>query len=143
MIKMNKILTVLFGLALMINFACASKQVQTVDCSSVVVQIKEQVMFDWDSYVIRADQMDLINRIAATMLANPDLTLVLEGYASVEGDTDYNLKLSQIRAKAVKSMLMLSQVPEENIKSAIGNGETDIYGDLLENNRRVMVLSVD
>jgi outer membrane protein OmpA-like peptidoglycan-associated protein len=69
--------------------------------------------------------------------------LVLEGHASMEGTIGHNLKLSQMRADAVKSMLMLSNVPEENIKSSIGQGETNIFGEILDTNRRVMVLSVD
>lgn len=142
--KMNKILTVIFGLALMLNFACSTPQVQTVDCSvQEIIQINEVVMFDWDSYEIRADQMDLINRIAETMLANPDIVLVLEGYASEEGDVDDNMILSQNRADAVKSMLMLSQVPEVNIQKAMGRGESTIFGDILDTNRRVMVLSIN
>jgi outer membrane protein OmpA-like peptidoglycan-associated protein len=143
-IQGNTILAVIFGLALILNFACTTPQVQTVDCTvQEIIQINEVIMFDWDKYDIRADQMDLLNRIAETMIANPDLVLVLEGYASEEGDIDYNLELSQDRADAVKSMLMLSNVPEENIKKAIGNGESTIFGDLLDDNRRVMVLSID
>jgi len=142
--KMNKILSVVFGLALMLNFACSTPQVQTVDCSvQEIIQINEVIMFDWNDYTIRADQLDLLNIIAETMITNPDLVLVLEGYASEEGDMDYNMELSQNRANAVKSMLMLSQVPEENIKSAIGQGESTIFGDILDTNRRVMVLSID
>ena len=143
-IEGNTILAVIFGLALILNFACSTPQVQIVDCTvQEVIQINEVIMFDWDDYCIRADQMDLLNRIAETMIANPDLVLVLEGYASEEGDIDYNLELSQDRADAVKSMLMLSNVPEENIKKAIGNGESTIFGDLLDDNRRVMVLSIN
>jgi outer membrane protein OmpA-like peptidoglycan-associated protein len=143
-IEGTTILAVIFGLALMTNFACTTPHVQTVDCSvQEIIQINEVIMFDWDDYCIRADQMDLLNRIAAIMIANPDLVLVLEGYASEEGDIEYNLELSQERANAVKSMLILSRVPEENIKEAIGNGESTIFGDLLDANRRVMILSIN
>ena len=33
--------------------------------------------------------------------------------------------------------------PEKNIKKAIGKGETNIYGEILDSNRRVMVLSIN
>lgn len=150
--KVNRILSMLFGLALIINFAAcgAVKHVQTVDCSVVaqpeayeVIQINEAIMFDYDVSLIRADQMDLLDRIAAVMTDNPDMVLVLEGHASEEGDVEYNLNLSQMRANSVKNALMLRNISEDNIKDAIGNGETTIFGDLLDDNRRVMVLSID
>ena len=142
---MKKVMSIVCGIMMMVGLmACGAKQVQVIDCSEAeIIEISEVVMFDWDSYEIRADQMELLNSIAATMIANPDLVLVLEGHASVEGETDYNLNLSQMRADSVKSMLMLSQVPEQNIQSSIGQGETDIFGEILDTNRRVMVLSVD
>lgn len=143
-IQGNTILAVIFGLALIINFACAKKQVQMIDYSSQeIIKITEVIMFDLDAYNIRGDQLDLIAGIAETMIANPDIVLVIDGYASEEGETNYNLKLSQNRANAVKSMLMLNQVPEKSIKSAIGKGETNIYGEILDSNRRVMVLSIN
>jgi len=38
-IEGNTILAVVFGLALIINFACTTPQVQTVDCSVMVLSI--------------------------------------------------------------------------------------------------------
>jgi outer membrane protein OmpA-like peptidoglycan-associated protein len=59
------------------------------------VKILEPVMFDWDKADIRADQEPVIEKVAALMAEYPDTALVLDGYASEEGATDYNMALSQ------------------------------------------------
>jgi outer membrane protein OmpA-like peptidoglycan-associated protein len=107
------------------------------------INILEPVMFDWDKSNIRADQEIVIDKVAALMAEYPDTMLALKGHASVEGTDDYNLALSQRRADSVKAALVAQGVSADRIVSAIGEGETSIFGDILKTNRRVMVLSVD
>jgi outer membrane protein OmpA-like peptidoglycan-associated protein len=133
-----------------------SNQIQTAPCEVATVdevpvviakatkiKILEPVMFDWDKSVIRADQEDVLNKVAALMAEYPDTALVLDGYASEECATDYNLALSQDRADAVKSALIMKGVDADRIVNVVGQGEATVFGDLLKLNRRVMVLSVD
>jgi outer membrane protein OmpA-like peptidoglycan-associated protein len=107
-----------------------------------VITIKEIVMFEWDSNIISTKGEKLLDKVAEVMKENPDLNLVLTGYASVEGNTDYNQDLSQRRVDAVHVTLMQKGV-KGNRMTTSANGETGFFGDLLDLNRRVMVLSVD
>jgi outer membrane protein OmpA-like peptidoglycan-associated protein len=107
------------------------------------INILEPVMFDWDKSVIRADQEIVIDKVAALMKEYPDTMLALKGHASVEGTDKYNLALSQRRADAVKAALVAEGVASDRIVSAMGEGETSVFGDILKSNRRVMVLSVE
>ena len=106
-----------------------------------VVKVDVPVMFDFDSDVIRDDQYDTINKIAEIMLNNSDVILLIEGYASIEGSEEYNLDLSERRANSVKDVLIDLGVSSDRISSD-GMGETTAFGEELNLNRRVMVLSI-
>jgi len=126
------------------------KILQTEVCISVddsvptvaVIKIKEVVMFDWDSNVITSEGQTIIDKIAKILNENPDINLYLQGYASVEGSDTYNQGLSQRRVDAVKVGLMDQGISRDKI-TAEAKGESSLFGELLEANRRVMVLSVD
>jgi len=123
---------------------------QTEVCISVddsiptvaVIKIKEVVMFDWDSNVITSEGQVIIDKVVKIMNENPDINLYLPGYASAEGSDTYNQGLSQRRVDAVKVGLMDQGISGDKI-TAEAKGETILFGDLLNLNRRVIVLSVE
>jgi outer membrane protein OmpA-like peptidoglycan-associated protein len=53
---------------------------------------------------------------------------LIEGYASADGDDDYNLELSVKRAEAVRDLLIDLGVAEERLE-VIGLGETSPIGN--------------
>jgi outer membrane protein OmpA-like peptidoglycan-associated protein len=149
---MKKLLTCLMVLMMAIGLsACAWKPtvnwvkdccvVTVIGDNSENVVINENIMFDWDNDLIRADQQEKINLIAYTMLEYPELTLKLNGHASTEGDIDYNFDLSNRRANAVRDALVAKGVSLDRIVNVQGMGETDIFGIELSPNRRVEVSS--
>jgi len=122
--------------------------VQSVACitvvpDAVIITVVEPVMFDFDKSDIRADQEKVISKVVDLMNEYPEIMLVLEGHASIEGTDAYNLALSQRRADSVKDALVNAGIEAERIVNVVGEGETSIFGDILNTNRRVMVLSVE
>ena len=91
------------------------------------VEVQGKVQFNWDSAVIRNDQMVILNEAAKTLLVllppqqQKGYKIKVEGHASSEGQVEYNNKLSQRRADAVVAYLVSLGVPAENI-TATGFG---------------------
>lgn len=65
------------------------------------------VSFIIDKYNITDVQKNNVQKVAEYLLNNPNMNLIITGYADVEtGNPAYNLKLSQRRAEAVRDMLV-------------------------------------
>ena len=93
-----------------------------------------------------ADSAILTPEAAQTLLNNRDILrhagavgFSSIGFASVEGDEDDNLDLSQERAEAVKAFLISLSVDEGMIYPVFGLGETEDYGPEPESNRIVIL----
>lgn len=78
-----------------------------------------------------------LQAIAEQMKDNPKLKYVLTGYASEEGNAEYNQKLSLSRAEAVKNALVKAGVDAAQLVT-VGKGETTQFGDEWELNRVVV-----
>src|SRR5262249_20757185 len=57
------------------------------------------IRFDFDSYEIRTEDAQLLDQNADLMKANPGWLVLIEGHADQRGTTDYNLALSERRAR--------------------------------------------
>jgi outer membrane protein OmpA-like peptidoglycan-associated protein len=152
--KMKNVMMYFMVLIMAIGLsACAGQQNKEIvwadDCCKVTatcvtktkVIILEDIMFDWDKDVIRDDQQGKLDRITETMIEHPEVNILLDGHASIEGATDYNFDLSNRRANAVKDVLVSKGVEKNRIINTQGKGETDIFGLELSPNRRVQVSS--
>jgi peptidoglycan-associated lipoprotein len=58
---------------------------------------------------------------------NPNVTVVIEGYADIRGTPAYNLRLAQRRADATKAYLVKLGIDPSRITTASG-GETQQFG---------------
>lgn len=67
--------------------------------------LTEMVFFDYDQADIRSDMQDILNRKAAVLRSNPNVTLQIDGHADERGTVEYNLALSLRRANAVREYL--------------------------------------
>ncbi|MEK7256407.1 MAG: OmpA family protein, partial [Bacteroidota bacterium] len=81
-----------------------------------------KLLFDHDKAELRSESNFELDRIARFVLANK-LTLTLEGHTDDSGSPEYNLELSEKRAKAVAEYLASKGVPAERITTR-GFGET-------------------
>jgi len=66
---------------------------------------------------ISDDAFETLNRLAATMIKNPDISIVIKGYADKSGRYINNKKLSEFRANIVKSYLVGKGVGPVKIKT--------------------------
>ncbi len=88
------------------------------------ITVRLNVEFEFNKARVLAIYGDQLNAIAAAMRTHEDIDLVLEGHTDSRGSDDYNLSLSDRRAKAVKAKLVSDYgIPAERI-SAMGYGET-------------------
>lgn len=64
------------------------------------------VFFDFDKSDIRPDAIPVLQKSAELLRENPDLNIVIEGYADIRGTVEYNIRLAQRRASAAKTFLI-------------------------------------
>lgn len=102
------------------------------------------VYFDFDKSEIRTEFRTVLNAHAMNLVANPGMTVVLEGHADERGTREYNLALGERRAQAVADYLMLKGAAASQIDTvsygeerpvALGSTEAD-YAE----NRRVEIV---
>ena len=70
------------------------------------------VFFDWDKSLITAEASAILDRAAEQFAATGQANVALAGHADTSGTADYNMRLSQRRADAVKAYLAGKGVPE-------------------------------
>lgn len=81
------------------------------------------VLFEYDSHVLKTDSYAILDRIAREILKDPAVKFVVDGHASIEGTAAYNMELSVDRANAVKLYLVNSGIPGSNLTTK-GHGAT-------------------
>jgi peptidoglycan-associated lipoprotein len=83
--------------------------------STVAVEPFETIYFDLDSYVLRQDARDALDKNAQWMLKKSAGTVRLEGNCDERGSDEYNLALGEKRAKAAQSYLVTLGVPADRL----------------------------
>ena len=92
----------------------------------------EAVYFNFDSFVIRNDAKDELDRLAAYLVNNESTKLKIESHTDSRGSAAYNKYLSGKRAEASKDYLISKGVSAEQIVSAIGYGEEQLQNDCFD-----------
>lgn len=105
------------------------------------------VQFDFNSARIRPESFDALNNLA-TALNSPALAqskFLIEGHTDAKGAVDYNRKLSEQRAQAVKELLTSKGVDVAHLVS-VGKGSSEPANKadpLAAENRRVRIVNLD
>lgn len=99
------------------------------------------INFDVNKATIKPESMGTLNMIVQVMKDNPEINFEVGGHTDGDGADDYNLKLSQQRADAVRDQLIKMGIDASRL-TAKGYGETKPISDnnTIEgkaNNRRV------
>jgi outer membrane protein OmpA-like peptidoglycan-associated protein len=102
---------------------------------------KSDVMFDFDSAILKPGAFAEIDRIAGVLNQFPQTVVRVEGHTDSKGSEVYNQELSERRANAVKNALVQRGVNPQRVV-ALGYGESMPISSLDGLNRRVNVVII-
>lgn len=129
----------------------AAYQAQLAECQNQTPQVITQtttdlesvrfVFFKLASSQVTPDQMPNVEMIADYMKHNPTSTVVIKGYASQDGNLDFNLKLAQNRAESVKNLLVKKYGISDSRIKAEGEGIGHMFKE--ESWNRVSICTID
>jgi peptidoglycan-associated lipoprotein len=80
------------------------------------------IQFDYDAATVRPGDEAVLDRKAAIMQANPNMTLQISGHADERGADEYNLALGNRRALAAKRYLVNKGIEDGRIET-VSRGE--------------------
>ncbi len=96
---------------------------QTRDSARGLIVNMSDVLFDTGKYTLKPGAREKLAKISGIVLAHPGLNLQVEGHTDSVGSDDYNQKLSELRASAVRDFLVQQGVPDASVTSK-GFGKT-------------------
>ncbi len=86
---------------------------------------KYQVFFDWDKYAVTPEARSVITKAAEEFKKTGTVRITATGHTDTSGSAEYNQKLSERRAVAVKNELVKLGVPAASIVT-VGLGQKDL-----------------
>ena len=82
------------------------------------------INFDTNKSKVLPESEWILEKARASMVAYPDVTVVISGHTDSVGSDDANRTLSQKRAQSVKDWLEAKGIPSDRMK-VVGKGETE------------------
>ncbi len=125
-----------------------NRVLQTQDTARGLIVNMSDVLFDTGQYTLRPGAREKLAKISGILLAHPELKVQIEGHTDSVGPDDYNQKLSENRANAVRTFLVTQGVDSGTI-TAMGFGKTkpvatnDTAAGRQQNRRVELVVSGD
>lgn len=80
-------------------------------------EVLRDIFFDYDKWNIREDQVAQLTANAEYLVANPNVTLILEGHCDERGSKRYNIRLGEKRAEATRKFLIEKGVAAERLQT--------------------------
>lgn len=121
---------------------------QTRDSARGLIVNMSDVLFDTARFTLKPGAREKLAKVSGIILGHPGLKIAVEGHTDSVGGDDYNMKLSENRAGAVRDFLVAQGVPASGVTSQ-GFGKTMPVADNAtaagrQQNRRVeLVVSGD
>ncbi len=94
-----------------------------IDNDQIVIN---PIFFDFDKWNIRTDAEYELENIVDVMREHPGMIIKIESHTDSRGSDNYNMKLSDRRAKSTRDYLISRGIAKDRIESAIGYGETQL-----------------
>jgi OOP family OmpA-OmpF porin len=89
----------------------------------VVVLVFEDIHFDFDKSTLKPEAKAILKRNIQLLKENPKTHVRIAGYTSASGSEEYNQKLSERRANAVKDYLISEGIITADRLAIVGYGE--------------------
>jgi outer membrane protein OmpA-like peptidoglycan-associated protein len=121
---------------------------QTRDTARGLIVNLSDVLFDFNQASLKPGAKEKLAKVSGILLAYPTLHMNVEGHTDSIGSDEYNMKLSQRRADAVRDYLTSNGISSANVQ-AIGLGKdgpvasNDTAAGRQQNRRVEMVVSGD
>lgn len=105
------------------------------------------IQFDFNSAKVKPESQQALSNLAQALQSKElaDSTFAVEGHTDAKGRADYNLKLSQQRADAVRAFLASNGVVDARLQ-AVGKGSSELANSadpLAAENRRVRIVNLN
>ncbi|GMN07938.1 hypothetical protein MTsPCn5_33270 [Croceitalea sp. MTPC5] len=84
------------------------------------------ITFDSGSAILRPESHGTLKKLAAILNENPEVQVEIMGHTDSDGDADFNMDLSMMRASAVAHALEAQFGVSPNQLSSSGKGETEL-----------------
>ena len=114
----------LAGVAVDKNGCPPAKKAAVAVEPEVVVLAFEDIHFDFDQSTLKPEAKTILKRNIALLKENPKAQIRIAGYTSAAGTDEYNQKLSERRADAVRTYLVEEGVIGPDRLTMIGYGES-------------------
>jgi outer membrane protein OmpA-like peptidoglycan-associated protein len=121
---------------------------ETRDTARGLIVNMSDVLFDFNKYTLRPEAREKLAKISGIILSHPGLKLEVDGYTDSIGTDEYNMKLSEQRAGAVRDYLTAQGLSQSSV-SALGFGKdnpvasNDTAAGRQKNRRVELVVSGD
>ncbi len=96
---------------------------QTRDTARGLIVNMSDVLFDTARYTLKPGAREKLAKVSGIILGHPGLKIAVEGHTDSVGGDDYNMKLSENRAGAVRDFLVSQGVSASSV-TAQGFGKT-------------------
>jgi len=105
------------------------------------------IQFDFNSAKVKPESQQALSNLAQALQSKElaDSQFAVEGHTDAKGRADYNLKLSQQRADAVRAFLASNGVADARL-AAVGKGSGELANSadpLAAENRRVRIVNLN
>lgn len=84
------------------------------------------IFFDFDKSNIRTDAQYELENIVDVLRKHPEMKIKIESHTDSRGRDNYNMKLSDRRAKSTRDYILSRDISPDRIVSAIGFGESQL-----------------
>jgi outer membrane protein OmpA-like peptidoglycan-associated protein len=126
--KTTKIVLVVGGIALIIGVGAyiymnRPKPKKEEKTDEVLADVFDNLNFEFGKADIKKESLPYLDKLAETLLKAKNWTLEIQGHTDDKGSDEFNLKLSQNRADAVKNYLVSKGIVADTITSK-GFGES-------------------